>query len=104
MGIALIGEQVKSLRIECTGRPPVHFYRKAGCVLLSLALGMAPLCTAEAAPAPALTAAANSAPVLAAQGIDAFYRARGGAPLWLSATAGDSAEQLISLLSTANLD
>jgi murein L,D-transpeptidase YcbB/YkuD len=102
MGIALIGEQVKGLRIECTGRAPVHFYRKSCGVVLGLALGMVPLSVAHAAPA--VPAFAARGPAVAGQGIDDFYKARNGAPLWLSPAAGGSAEQLVALLSTASLD
>jgi L,D-transpeptidase YcbB len=60
------------------------------------------------APVPAAAQTAAAAPVAAAsaagQTIADFYRARNGAPLWLAPQAGDAAEQLISLLSTANLD
>ena len=103
MGIALIGERVKSLRVECTGRAPVHCYRKSCGVLLGFALGMAPLSVAQAGP---LTASgfARPASTITGQSIDDFYKARSGAPLWLSSRGGDSAGQLISLLSTANLD
>ncbi|MGN6058111.1 MAG: L,D-transpeptidase family protein [Sphingomicrobium sp.] len=96
---------MKSLRIECTGRAPVHFYRKSCGVLLGIALGMAPLSVAKAAaPASAATGVATPAAVLAGQSIDDFYKARNGAPLWLAPAAGDSAEQLLSLLGTANID
>jgi L,D-transpeptidase YcbB len=60
------------------------------------------------APAPAAAQTAPAAPVVArstaGQTAADFYRARNGAPLWLTPQAGDAAEQLISLLSTANLD
>src|SRR5689334_9515669 len=36
--------------------------------------------------------------------IAAFYRARGGAPLWFSARSGAAAQQLLQLLSTAQAD
>jgi murein L,D-transpeptidase YcbB/YkuD len=36
--------------------------------------------------------------------VAAFYSARGGAPLWLAPTSGAAAQQLISLLSTAQAD
>jgi murein L,D-transpeptidase YcbB/YkuD len=36
--------------------------------------------------------------------VEDFYRARAGYPLWLSPTAGDAPQQLIALLSSANLD
>lgn len=51
-------------------------------------------------PAMAQTYAAQAA----GQTIADFYKARRGAPLWLSPTAGDAAQQLLTLLSTANLD
>src|SRR3954453_19742265 len=54
--------------------------------------------------APANAAAAPVVPSVQGQTIADFYRARGGAPLWLSPAAGNSAEQLISLLSTASID
>lgn len=102
MGIALIGERVESLRVKCTGRAPVHFYRKVCGVALSLLLGVAPLSVAHAAtrapvPAPAAT-------IRVFNSVNDFYRLRNGAPLWLSAKTGDSAEQLISLLSTSSID
>ena len=62
-------------------------------------LAAAPARLAMPAPAAAATVAAPSG-----QTVDDFYRLRKDAPLWLSPTAGDSAEQLISLLSTASLD
>ena len=37
-------------------------------------------------------------------GIAEFYRMRGGAPLWLAPTSGAAAQQLISLLATAQAD
>lgn len=103
MGIASIGEHVKSLRVECTGRAPVHFYRNACGVALGIMLGAAPLCVAEAEPK---TAATSLPPqhVRVFDSVNDFYRLRNGAPLWLSPKAGDSAEQLISLLSTASID
>jgi hypothetical protein len=78
MGIALIGEEVTSLRDKCTGRAPVHFYRKACGVVLGLLLGAAPLSLAEAAPAPAPGFVQSAAAVAAVpgQGVDDFYRAR----------------------------
>jgi len=91
---------VRSSRFECTGRWPVHFFRKTGraaAVLLA------------AAPVPAI-AAANVAvaqaqqPPVAGQGIADFYRLRNNYPLWLTPRSGDAAQQLITLLSTANLD
>jgi L,D-transpeptidase YcbB len=90
---------VESLRDQCTGRAPVHFYLKACGVALCLALGAVPSSVAEAAPAPV-----QAAPVRVFQSVDDFYRLRSGAPLWFSPAAGDSAEQLIALLGAANVD
>ena len=90
---------MKSLRNMCTGRWPVHSFQKLSGVAAGLMLAAAPLTFALPAPASAATVAAPSG-----QTIDDFYRLRKDAPLWLSATAGDSAEQLISLLSTASID
>ena len=61
------------------------------------------------AAATALPLAGGGAPAAAAsrsRGVDvsAFYRARGGAPLWLAPGAGAAATQLISLLATADAD
>jgi len=90
---------VISLRDECTGRRPVHFFRKFRFAAAALAL---------AAPAVANgQAAASAQPQHAAvggQSVDDFYRGRNGYPLWLAPNAGDSAQQLLNLLSTANLD
>jgi murein L,D-transpeptidase YcbB/YkuD len=59
-------------------------------------------------PAPA---AAQSTPIAAVasiaqpgQSVADFYKARKGAPLWLTPQAGDAADQLIALLSSASLD
>jgi murein L,D-transpeptidase YcbB/YkuD len=98
---------VESLRNKCTGRWPVHsFQRKSGiaaALMLSAALLFSP---APAAAESATIAAAAPAPAqsTAGQSIADFYRARKGAPLWLSPFAGDAAEQLVSLLSSSSID
>ena len=62
------------------------------------------------APAPAVaeTAAAVRpaavAPSAVGQTVADFYKARNGAPLWFGPSAGDAEQQLILLLSTANID
>jgi murein L,D-transpeptidase YcbB/YkuD len=77
---------VKSLRDECTGQRPVHFFQK-----VTAAAAAAPPAQAQGvAPAP--------------QSVDDFYRGRNNYPLWLAPNAGDAAQQLLNLLSTANLD
>lgn len=106
MGITLIGEQVKSLRNECTGQAPVHFYRKAWGVVLGLTLGMTPHVASAATSAEAAAAPAKKVTVIrpATQSVDDFYRMRKNAPLWLTPRAGDAADQLIALLSNSSLD
>src|SRR5437763_11847584 len=67
---------------------------------------------AVAAVATALAGGPGTAPVRAAAvaapsasgEIAAFYRSRGGAPLWLSPTSGGAAQQLVQLLATAQAD
>ena len=97
---------MKSLRNWCTGHWPVHsFQRKIG-LTAALTAGAAALLVpapaiAQAAPVPSAASVAQSA---AGQSVADFYKARQGAPLWLSPTAGDAAQQLIYLLSSANID
>ena len=92
---------MKSLRFECTGRRPVHFFQK-------ISLGAAALILAAVA-SPAAAAAAQPQVqtqqlVAGGQSVTDFYKSRAGYPLWLSPTAGDAAKQLMTLLSSANLD
>jgi murein L,D-transpeptidase YcbB/YkuD len=96
---------VKSTRNLCTGLGSVHIYRKTLGAALGLVLAAAPFSVAEARSRPApLPPPAPQQPLRLGQGVDDFYVARHGAPLWLSPAAGNSAEQLISLLGTANVD
>ncbi len=65
------------------------------------------LCAAGAAGgAIALGAAATPAAAQSADGAEvaAFYRSRGGAPLWFSPRSGAAAQQLVQLLATAQAD
>ena len=91
---------MKSLREQCTGPAPVHFYLKTCGAALAFYLAMAPL-SAQAAPTPGF---AVSTPVRVYQSVDDFYRLRNGAPLWLSAAAGNAADQLVAQLGSAGLD
>ena len=68
-----------------------------------LVLGLAGAGAASIPGSGSMLHAAAVAPSSAAE-IDAFYRARGGAPLWLAPTSGAAAQQLITLLSTAQAD
>jgi murein L,D-transpeptidase YcbB/YkuD len=84
------------MRIECTGRAPVHFFRKLTMAAAAFAVAV-----------PTIAAAAPPLPTVAqtqGQGVADFYKARNGYPLWLAPTAGGAAQQLLSLLSTASLD
>ena len=98
---------MKIVRNWCTGPRPVHSFRKygrtAGALMLGAAALLAPMPASaqSAAPTPAVPAVAPS-PV--GQSVADFYRARKDAPLWLAPQAGDAPQQLISLLSTANID
>jgi L,D-transpeptidase YcbB len=63
------------------------------------------LVAAPAAAQAEQTAAAPAAqPAKTGQSVADFYRLRNDYPLWLAPNAGDSAQQLLTLLSTANLD
>jgi murein L,D-transpeptidase YcbB/YkuD len=64
-------------------------------------LGLAPLSLAVTAQA---TAQAVIAPSKVGQSVDDFYRSRKDAPLWLAPDAGNSADQLLALLESANED
>ncbi|MES2135878.1 MAG: L,D-transpeptidase family protein, partial [Pseudomonadota bacterium] len=77
-----------------------HFFRKTGGVVAGVMLAATPLSHAAAAAAPQ----ARIAVAQSSQSVADFYRARDNAPLWLAPQAGDSAQQLISLLTTASLD
>ena len=90
---------MKGLRFECTGRWPVHFFRKIATRAAALTLAAVPLCLSVT---PAF--AQVQQPPAVGQSIADFYRARGEAPLWLSPAAGNAPQQLIALLSSANID
>ena len=78
---------------------------RRGKLPLSIAAGAAIAAIAVTAPlaiAPSTAAAAATAQFDSE--IADFYRGRGGAPLWLSPTAGNAAPQLIQLLATAQAD
>ena len=90
---------MNSLRNKCTGRWPVHSFRKLGGVAAGLVLAATPFVSAHATPAPVAATQVN-----VGQNVADFYRARNGAPLWFSPSASNAAEQLVALLSTASLD
>ncbi|MEA3081988.1 MAG: L,D-transpeptidase YcbB [Sphingomonadales bacterium] len=88
------------LRSECTGRWPVHFFEKIAIGVAALAVAVPTCANAEMAPAPA----AVQGQTVRGQGVADFYRGRSDYPFWLAANAGDAADQLLSLLSSARLD
>ena len=94
---------MSKLRNACTGLVPVHVYWNPLSAIAGLMLATAPAGTAEAKASPAKPVAA--APVrLPSQSVADFYRARGGAPLWLAPKAGDAAQQLLTVLANSRVD
>ena len=83
---------------ECTGRRPVHFFRKLALAATALA-AFAMSATALAAPV-----VVPSAQATVGQSVADFYRGRNHYPLWLAPNAGDAAGQLLNLLGSASLD
>ena len=97
---------MNSLRYECTGRWPVHFSKRKVGLAAGLIAGSAMFLMPQAAAAqsaPAASVAAVASPQTG-QSVADFYKARKGAALWLSPAAGDAAQQLIGLLSSASID
>lgn len=81
-----------------------NFLRGIAPLSRMFAVGGAAAALAVAAPMALPSAAHAAAQAFADQGVGDFYRARGGAPLWLSPRAGVAAQQLIQLLATAQAD
>ena len=88
------------LRSECTGHRPVHFFGRIAGVAAALVVTAVPTSAFAEAPSPAGVAR----PAVSGQGIADFYRGRSDYPFWLAPNAGDAADQLIALLSSARLD
>ena len=80
-----------------TGRSPLSMVRAGGLAVLALALASPIALTVP-------TAASARPADLASSDIAAFYRARGGQPLWFSARSGAAPQQLVQLLLTARAD
>jgi murein L,D-transpeptidase YcbB/YkuD len=79
----------------------VHFFRKVVSSAAALLLAALPACaSAEAAAAPAAVRPAT----VGGQSVADFYRGRNDYPFWLAPNAGDAADQLLALLSSAGLD
>ena len=81
-----------SLRISCTGRRPVHFFRQAVAGVLLAAM---PLVASPASAAPATVVGMATAD---------FYNSRKGAPFWFAPNAGYASQALIALLKSSKVD
>ena len=91
---------MKSLRDLCTGPRPVHFFLKTSAALAAVLISAGPAAAQAVQPA----AATAARPLASGQSVADFYRLRNDYPLWLASNSGDSAQQLLALLSSANLD
>ena len=95
---------MKSLRNRCTGRWPVHSFKKMG-PAVALTIGAAALLAPLPAAAQSTTASAAAvASPQTGQTLADFYKARKGAPLWLAPQSGDAAQKLVALLRSADID
>lgn len=90
------------MRKSRAGFAPARSFTKIGGAAAALMLAAAPL-PSSAAPALAAPAAAAALPS-AGDGIEHFYRARAGRPLWLAPQAGNAAQLLLGLLNSAAID
>ena len=95
---------MESLRNWCTGPRPVHYFQKTGRIAAALMFGAAVFAMPAAAKAENAPVVAAQPAAAAGQSVADFYKARNGAPLWLTPAAGDASQRLISLLATSNLD
>ena len=94
---------MNNLREFRTAVRPVHSLRRVVGGALALSLAAASLAIANSTPAAAVASRPGSA-IPDSGGINDFYRARGGAPLWFAPASGTAAPQLLQLLSTARAD
>jgi murein L,D-transpeptidase YcbB/YkuD len=90
------GETVQIMTRLSRGVLPRH-------VLLGLGASLGAIAAAAPLAIAGTPAQAADAPSFSSE-IAAFYRSRGGAPLWLSQTSGAAPQQLIQLLATAQAD
>ena len=86
------------------GSWPARPFTKFGGAAAALLLAAAPfpLSAAQASAAPATRPAAQPANI--GDGIEHFYRARAGRPLWLAPQAGAAPQLLLALLDSASID
>ena len=94
---ARLGDEVNTMSKHSRGAIALNRVGRLALGACALALVVAPVATG--------TASARTAPrAAAADDINAFYRSRGGAPLWLSPRSGAAAQELVQLLATAQAD
>ena len=95
---------MNSMRKMRAGFAPARSFTKIGGAAAALLLAAAPfpLTAAQAAAAPAARPAV--APSANGDGIEHFYRARAGRPLWLAPEAGTAPQMLLGLLDSAAID
>ena len=87
------------MRMVRAGMKPARTFSKLGGAAAALMLAAAPLPSFAATfTAPLATA------TTAASDIDAFYRERGGRPLWLAPQSGAAAQFMLGLLNSASVD
>ena len=91
---------MERLRNSCTGRWPVHIFKSLGIAagLLGVTASLSPVHAAAAAPK------RQAAQPTYGLTTDDFYRARNGAPFWLSQSAGNASQRLLLTLSNARFD
>jgi murein L,D-transpeptidase YcbB/YkuD len=84
----------------------VHSFQRKGAISAALIAGAAVMFAPIPAAAQSTTVASVAAVARSQNGqsVADFYKARKGAPLWLTPQAGDAADQLLSLLGSAGLD
>jgi murein L,D-transpeptidase YcbB/YkuD len=93
---AALGRQEKKMGRFSRGGSPLKGFR--GLALAALLFGIATPVALGLAPS-----RASAQPVDGGE-IAAFYRARGGAPLWFAPRSGAAAQQLLQLIATAQAD
>ena len=90
-----------SMRDTRAGTSPARTFLRLSGVAAALVLAAAPLPSFAAT---STTAAAAQLTASHGAGINDFYRARGGRPLWLAPQSGTSAQLMLGLLTSASAD
>lgn len=90
-----------SMRDTRAGTSPARTFLRLSGVAAALVLAAAPLPSFAAT---STTAAAAQLTASHGAGVNDFYRARGGRPLWLAPQSGTSAQLMLGLLTSASAD